>query len=222
MDDILIYSKTYEQHLVLVDAVLKRMIQFKTHLKASKCEFAKDTISYIGHVFTRDGIKCDPGKSNAIRLYKRPGNVSDMRSFLGLVGYYRKFIKDFSKVVKPLTDMTKEMSKEDAKKAYSTWTPAALQAFETLKTALMSEPILGHPDWTKEFQVRTDACKDGLGAVLCQKNDDGLERVVAYASRVLRDPETRYHSYEQEMLAVVWAVRYLVVRSGYGISFRDL
>ncbi|KAI3748391.1 hypothetical protein L6452_11427 [Arctium lappa] len=184
--------KEHEQHLQAVLSLLKRE---KLYAKFSKCEFWLREVQFLGHVVTQEGIKVDPTKVDAIKRWEPPRTPSEVRSFLGLAGYYRRFIEDFSRIVTPLTSLTKKGVKFE-------WKPAQEEAFEVLKEKLSTAPILTLPEGTEGFVVYSDASKLGLGCVLMQQG-----KFIAYASRQLKDHEKRYPTHDLELAAVVFALK---------------
>ncbi|XP_071905663.1 uncharacterized protein [Coffea arabica] len=171
IDDILIYSKTREEHVKHLEVVLQIVREHKLYAKFSKCEFWLDEISFLGHRVSKDGIVVDPAKVEAVMNWKQPETPTQVRSFLGLAGYYRRFIQDFSKIVGPMTELTKKGNK-------FIWTPKCESSFQELKKRLTSAPILVLPDGGKGYTVYSDASKEGLGCVLMQM---GKANVVADA-----------------------------------------
>ena len=177
-------------------------------MKPSKCFFFKEEIEYLGHVVSGKGISTNPKKIEAVSKWPTPRTVYDVRSFLGFVGYYRRFIKNFSRITKPIREVItglENQSKRAAKKTYIEWTDAADVAFENLKTMCVSTPILAYPNYQLPFTLHTDSSTDGLGAVLYQKQDGKL-RVIAYASRSVSKAEANYPAHKLEFLALKWAV----------------
>ncbi|MCG8048682.1 MAG: RNase H-like domain-containing protein, partial [Candidatus Thiodiazotropha endolucinida] len=214
LDDILIFSETFEDHLDRLEAVFSRLQQHGLKLKPSKCEFFKTSVSYLGHVVSQDGVETDPDKLKALTSWPVPQNVKQLRSFLGFTGYYRRFIKDYARLAKPLNDLlvghpTNPGSDKKKKKKRDKvpWQWGALQqsAFDTLKEKLSSPPVLAYADFKRPFIVHTDASTEGLGAVLYQVHN-GLEHVIAYASRGLRSSEKNYPAHKLEFLCLKWAV----------------
>lgn len=199
LDDIVIFSPTLAEHLEHIDQVLGRLHQFGLVIAVDKCTFAAGEISYLGHIVSRSGLQVDPQKIQAINDMPTPTNLQQLRSILGSAGYYRHFVRDYSKMVAPLTALSK-------KGAEWQWTETQQQALDGVKAALSSPPILAHPDYSRPFTVYSDFSKNGLGAILAQVGDDGRERVCAYASRRTTDTEAKYCSYKGELLAVLFAV----------------
>ena len=184
LDDIIVYSKTPEEHLERLEAVFQKIGKAGLKLKPSKCEFFKSRITYLGHIVSNEGIAMDPKKIKAIQLWPRPTTVTEVRKFTGLTNYYRKFIHGYAKVECPLHDL---VSGKNAKKKNSSikWTTDCEVAFHKLKELCSSTPVLAYPDYKQKFKLYTDASENGLGAVLTQIKDDNMERPVAYASRTL-------------------------------------
>ncbi|WVZ75642.1 hypothetical protein U9M48_023679 [Paspalum notatum var. saurae] len=178
IDDILIYSKNEKEHEEHLRIVLTRLREHKLYAKFSKCAFWLKEVSFLGHILSEKGVAVDPSKVEDALNWKQPETVTEIRSFLSLVGYYCRFIKDFSKTAKPMTSLTK-------KNAKYMWSPNCEEAFQTLKKLLTSAPVLAQPDVTKPFDVYCDASGNGLGCVLMQEG-----RVIAYASRQLRKHES--------------------------------
>ena len=208
LDDIIIFSDTKEEHLKRLEAVFQKLCAAGLKLKPSKCFFFREEIEYVGHVVSGKGISTNPKKIEAVSKWPTPKTVYDVRSFLGFVGYYRRFIKNFSRITKPIREVItglENQSKRSAKKTYIEWSDAADVAFEHLKTMCVSTPILAYPDYQLPFTLHTDSSTDGLGAVLYQKQDGKL-RVIAYASRSVSKAESNYPAHKLEFLALKWAV----------------
>ena len=201
IDDILVFSKTFEEHLTHLEQIFNRLRQAGLRLKLKKCTFAQPKVEYLGHVVTRDGIEVDPKKVEAVKGFPQPTNLKTLRSFLGLASYYRRFIPNFSKEARPLHSLT-------GKNAPFVWTPTCQQAFDKLKQLLTNAPVLAFPNFELDFILETDASGDGLGAVLAQKHQDGGIRPVAFASRTLQPHEKNYGATELEALGVVWAAKH--------------
>ena len=208
LDDVIIFASSPQQHLERLAAVFNKLSAAGLKLKPSKCSFFQKDISYLGHHISEEGIATDAKKIQAVQEWPTPTTVSEVRSFLGFVGYYRRFIKGFSAIARPLTDLTKGLesqSKKIAKKTKVQWGEKEEESFQTLKEACTSTPILGFPDYTLPFILHTDASTFGLGAVLYQKQKDGT-RVIAYASRSLSRSEANYTPHKLEFLALKWAI----------------
>ena len=195
IDDILIYSKSDEEHAEHLRVVLELLKEKKLYAKLSKCEFWLSEVSFLGHVISKNGIAVDPTKVEAVSQWEAPKNASEIRSFLGLAGYYRKFIEGFSKLALPLTKLTR-------KGQMFVWDVECEKGFQELKRRLTSAPILILPNPTKSFVVYCDASLMGLGGVLMQD-----KQVVAYASRQLKVHERNYPTHDLELAAVVFVLK---------------
>ncbi|XP_072093102.1 transposon Tf2-1 polyprotein isoform X3 [Arachis hypogaea] len=206
IDDILVYSKTEEEHTDHLRTVLQILRDRKLYAKLSKCEFWKSEVKFLGHVVSKQGIAVDPAKVEAVMNWERPTSVTEIRSFLGLARYYRRFIKGFSQLALPLTKLTR-------KDTPFIWTPECEGSFQELKHRLTTAPVLVLPEPSEPFEVYCDASLKGLGCVLMQH-----QNVVAYASRQLRPHEMNYPTHDLELAAVVFALKiwrhYL-----YGVKF---
>lgn len=200
LDDIVVYSKTAEEHIQRLQMVFERLRTAGLKLKPEKCVFLQKSVSFLGHVISEKGVATDPAKIEAVTSWPTPTSLTEVRAFTGLASYYRRFIKDFSKIAAPLHAMTK-------KNVRFSWSPEAQRAFEQLKEALTSPPVLAMPTDNDEFYIDCDAAEKSIGAVLSQKQQ-GQERVIAYASRSLDARETRYCITRKELLAVVHFLRY--------------
>jgi hypothetical protein len=172
LDDILVYSASWEQHLTHLRQVLLTLRQNQLFAKLSKCAFAQTSISYLGHIISEQGVATDPEKTAAMEKWPQSTNATELRGFLGLTGYYRKFVKNYALIAKPLTAFL-------TKKGFL-WTEQATLAFNQLKQAMVSTPVLALPNFEQPFSVETDACDTGIGAVLTQGNHP-----VAYLSKSL-------------------------------------
>lgn len=192
-DDILIFGKNQEDHDRTLAATFKTLQDSGLKLNRSKCEFNSDRITFFGLLFSKAGISPDPGKVSAIRETQRPSNVSEVRSFLGMTAYCSRFIPDYSTVSEPLCRLTR--SNTDWQ-----WESEQQNAFEKLKTLLSSDIVISYYNPNKPIEVVVDASPVGLGAILTQEDN-----VVAFASRSLSGPESRYSQTEREALAIVWA-----------------
>jgi hypothetical protein len=195
LDDILIYSKSEEEHEHHLRLVLKVLREHQLYAKLSKCSFYQKHIHYLGHIMSEQGIAIDPEKIEAIRGWPTPRNVSNIRSFMGLVGYYRTFIVGFSKITHPITYLQKKGTKFE-------WTLKCEKNFNLLKELLTSAPVLKIVDPDESFVVCTDACKEGLGGVLTQNG-----HVIGYESRNLKEHERNYATHDLERVAIVHALR---------------
>jgi hypothetical protein len=195
IDDILVYSHSEEAHEDHLRLVLQKLRDNQLYAKFSKCDFWLKEVAFLGHIITNGGIKVDPSKISEILNWKQPTDVSKIRSFLELAGYYRRFIEGFSKIVKPLTSLL-EKGKEFK------WDEACQKCFEELKERLTTAPVLIMPDIHKGFDVYCDASDLGLGCVLMQEG-----KMIAYASRQLRKHEKNYPTHYLELAIVVHALK---------------
>jgi hypothetical protein len=191
IDDILIYSKNEEEHVQHLWIVLTRLREHQLYAKFSKCAFWLEEIQFLGHILSAKGIAVDPSKVKDILEWKPQTTVHQVRSFLGLAGYYCRFILDFSKLVKPITSLLKNGTKFN-------WSSRCIESFEQLKMLLTTAPVLAQPDIEKPFDVYCDVSGNGLGRVLMQEG-----RVIAYASRQLRRHEEHYPTHDSELADVV-------------------
>ncbi|XP_072166477.1 uncharacterized protein [Diadema setosum] len=201
IDDILVFSETWEEHLDSLQAVLSRLADAGLTAKPSKCHVGFKTLDFLGHVVGGGTLKPHPEKVEQILQAEVPQTKREVRAFLGLAGYYRKFIPNFAAIAAPLSDLTK---KDRANRV--DWGPLEEQAFNTLKSRLTSSPILHLPDHESPFILATDASDVGIGAVLMQRVE-GEKFPIAYISRKLSDTERRYAVIERECLAIAWAVK---------------
>lgn len=193
-DDILIYSDSLEKHHEHLRQVFEVMRRNNLYAKNSKCEFVTERVEYLGHFIEAKGVSTDPNKVKAVQDWPQPANLKQLRGFLGLAGYYRRFVKSFGGIARPITALTKKDS--------FMWSGEAQEAFTEVKRALCNAPVLALPDFSKQFVVETDACGCGIGAVLMQ---DG--HPLAYISRHLKGKQLHLSIYEKELLAVVFAVQ---------------
>jgi hypothetical protein len=194
-DDILVYSRSEDEHTKHLHTVLQRLRDHRLYAKFSKCDFWLREIKFLGHTISQDGIAVDPKKVQEVMDWKPPTTVRQIRSFLGLAGYYRRFIPDFSRTAKLMTEFLKKGVKFD-------WSQKCEDAFHALRQHLTTAPVLAQPDNTKSFDVYCDASGTGLGCVLMQDN-----RVIAYVSRALRPDEQNYPTHDLELAAVVHALK---------------
>ncbi|KAA0042391.1 ty3-gypsy retrotransposon protein [Cucumis melo var. makuwa] len=195
IDDILIYSKTEAEHEEHLHQVLETLRANRLYAKFSKCEFWLKKVSFLGHVVSSEGVSVDPAKIETVTNWPRPSTVDKIRSFLVLVGYYRRFVEDFSRIASPLTQLTR-------KGTPFVWSPACEGSFQELKQKLVAAPVLTVSDGSGSFVIYSDASKKGLGCVLMQQG-----KVVAYASRQLKSHEQNYPTHDLELAAVVFALK---------------
>jgi hypothetical protein len=194
-DDILIYSKTFADHLLHLQSVLEVLEHHRLFAKLSKCRFAVDEVDYLGHLISQQGVRADPSKLEAMATWPLPHNVKSLRGFLGLTGYYRKFIRNYGSLAAPLTSLLK-------KNAFH-WTPSATTAFQSLKQAMLLPPVLRLPDFNQPFVIECDASGSGLGAVLMQDRQP-----IAFLSKALKGRALLLSTYEKELLSLVTAVQH--------------
>ncbi|GKV15510.1 hypothetical protein SLEP1_g26297 [Rubroshorea leprosula] len=191
IDDILVYPASHALHEKHLRTVLETLRRERLFAKFKKCEFWLDNVAFLGHVVTKDGISVDPQKIEAVVDWKRPNSVAEIRSFLGLASYYRRFVGDFSRIALPMSRLIRKDTKFE-------WTPECEKSFLTLKEKLIIAPVLALPINGEKFTIYSDASKKGLGCVLMQK-----DRVIAYASRQLKPYEENYPTHDLELAAVV-------------------
>jgi hypothetical protein len=192
LDDIIIFSRTWEEHLQRVDHVMERLRKFKLKAKLQKCQFGARSINYLGHVISADGIAPDPSKIRTIQTLPNPQNVSELRAFLGFVGYYRRFIDQYAEIAEPLNQLLKKNKPYD-------WTEECSRAVQTFKERLASAPLLRRPDFHKPFTVVCDASNVGMGAVLEQMDEHGEPQPISYWSKTLNPAQRNYATPEREM-----------------------
>ena len=215
------FNQTPEEHLVRLQAVFDKLKAAGLKLKPSKCELFRKQINYLGHVVGHKGVITDPEKIEAVTEWPRPTTVTEVRSFLGFVGYYRRFIPNFSKVAKPLNILLQnwEGTSNQKKKFKVEWGPEQQESFETLQRFCTEAPILALADFKAPFILHTDASSDGLGAMLYQ-HQDGQRRVIAYAPRSLSPSERNYPAQKLEFLTLKWAITYRFHKYLYGAEFQ--
>lgn len=199
LDDIIIMSASLQEHLVHLTKVFQRLRETNFKIQLDKSEFLRREVAYLGHIVTPEGVKPNPEKIAAIKKYPIPTTTKEIKSFLGLLGYYRKFIKDFARLTKPLTLCLKK----DAKIQH---TPQFVKCFEDCKNVLINEPVLQYPDFTKPFILTTDASNVSVAGILSQ-GTIGSDKPIAYISRTLNNSEQAYSTIEKELLAIVWATK---------------
>jgi hypothetical protein len=200
VDDILILGETLEEHNSKLRNVFQTLREFNITIELDKCEFLKEELSYLGHIVTTNGVKPDEKKIAAVIDFPMPKSQKDIKSSLGLAGYYRRFIDNFSAIARPLTDLLKkdQLWKCGEKEQSS---------FDMLKSRLTKAPLLQYPDFNRPFIVTTDASGYAIGAILSQ-GKLGSDKPIAYASRTLNGAEVNYATVEKELLAIVWACKH--------------
>lgn len=233
IDDLIVFSPTLEEHEERLMRVLNRLKEFGLKLSPGKCRFFQTSVKYLGHIVSEKGIETDPDKVAALKTWPKPNDLKGLRTFLGFCGYYRRFVKDYSRIVKPLNELTagypplRKHTKTavNPEKYYNPkdtfgdrWTPACQAAFDTIIEKLTTAPILGFADPKLSYILHTDASTSGLGAALYQEQQ-GQKRVVAYASRGLSRCESRYPAHKLEFLALKWAVTEKFQDYLYGNTF---
>jgi len=216
LDDIIVYSSTWEEHLTRLEAVFRRLKEYGLKLKPSKCNFVQTEVKYLGHIVSENGIKTDPDKVSVVVNWPTPTTTKALQSFLGFLGFYRRYIQDFSKIARPLNNLLKGSNDKKNKRKYTkfVWGDEQQAAFEELKKRL----VLGYADYTLPFELQVDASTVGLGAVLYQKQKGNM-RVIAYASRRTSNAEQNYPAHKLEFLALKWAIVEKFHDYLYGQSF---
>ena len=199
IDDFLVFSSTLQDHLEHLQEVINRLREVNLKLNPKKYKFVREEVDYLGHVITAEGLKPNPQLTDAVQKFPQPKNLQDVRRFLGMASYYRRFVPNFAKIAQPLHQLT-------AKNVPFNLMAECEAAFLSLKTQLVTPPVLAYPSFTKDFTLETDASIQGLGAVLSQVQDNGKLHPVAYASRALNPSEKNYSVTGLETLAVMWAL----------------
>ena len=202
LDDLVVFSNSWPEHLEHLRAVLQRLREAKLTAKPTKCQIAMNQCVYLGHRVGNGEIEPEASKLKAVSDFLQPETKKDVRAFLGLTGYYRKFIPNYATIALPLTDLTKKSLPNAV-----VWTAACGTAFGELKRRLTCAPVLKSPDFSKQFILQTDASERGIGAVLSQRTSDGEEHPIAYYSRKLLPREEKYATVEKECLAIKLGVQ---------------
>lgn len=205
-NDILVYSSDKEHHKEHLRLVLEKLAEHELYANRKKCEFGKESIGYLGHVITQEGVQVDKDKVQAILEWPIPANLRELRGFLGMTGYYRKFVYRYAQIAQPLTDQLR--------KDNFGWGPEATKAFQQLKQTLVQPHVLRLPDFKQPFVLEADASGKGVGAVLMQTN-----RPVAYFSKLLGARGQQKSVYEKELIAIVLVVEALSARETLCDSF---
>ncbi|KMQ89174.1 enzymatic polyprotein endonuclease reverse [Lasius niger] len=200
LDDIVLYASSLQEHKNKFDKLAERLRKANLKLQPDKCEFLRKEVGYLGHIISDEGVKPDPAKIRAVKEFPKPHHAKNIKQFLGLAGYYRRFIHNFSKIAQPLTNLLK-------KDEPFVWQTKQEEAFVQLRDALCTEPILQYPDFTKPFVVTTDASGHAIGGILSQ-GTIGKDLPIAYSSRLLNNAERNYSTIEKELLAIVYCVNY--------------
>ena len=221
LDDVIIYSTTFEEHIEHIRQVLRRLREKGIKLNASKCNLFRSEVKYLGRIVSNDGYRMDEESVEAVRKLKdiAPKTVGEVRHILGLLGYHRRHIQDFASLAKPLTDLLifnndikektdvhkKGLDKTLSSREKITWNPEHQKSLEILISLITNLPILAYPDFSEEFFIHTDASSNGLGCILYQ-NQAGKNRVIGFGSHSLLPAEKKYHSTKLEFLALKWAI----------------
>lgn len=199
IDDIVICTSSFEEHVSILKRVYEKLKHANLTINMQKSQFCRSELKYLGYVVDRFGLRTDPSKVEVIMNFPTPGDQKELKRFLGLAGWYRRFINNFSQVARPLTRLT-------SRKVKFHWTPEAEESFNTLKSALISAPILRCPDFSQPFYLHTDASSFAIGVVLMQKGEEGVEHPIAYSSRTLNAQEVNYTATERELLAILYGL----------------
>lgn len=200
LDDILVYSSTWEEHLDHLRFVLTQLQHANLTANIKKCSFAQPVVEYLGYLITSDGVRINPEKISPIMDYPVPRTTKDVKRFLGLCGWYRQYVPHFATLIEPLNDCLRKGKK-------FIWDYEQQQAFNTIKQLIADATALSLPDFEKKFILRTDSSDVGLGAVLAQIDKNDVEQPIAFASRTLSKAERSYHATEKECLGIVWALK---------------
>lgn len=200
LDDIIVYSANFPAHLEHLQEVFDRLRAANLKLKPSKCHFAQKQVTFLGHVVSAGGLRPDPNNVEKVKQWPTPDSPTTVRAFLGLCSYYRRFIYQYANLSEPLHALTQ-------KGKIFCWTETEQKAFDALRHALSSAPILSYPDFSREFLLFTDASNLAIGCVLSQMNDKNMENVIAYGSHVLTKREKCWSTYDRELWAIVWSIR---------------
>ena len=199
LDDIIIFSRSFEEHVENLKEVFERLKEANLKLSPKKCHFFKKQVKFLGHIVSENGVSTDPSKIQAVKDWPVPKNVKEVRSFVGLTSYYRKFISNYADKARPLHKITEKNQK-------FVWTESCQQSFEELKSALITAPVLAYPSRYDLFILDTDASNVGMGAVLSQIQN-GVEKVICYFSKTFSKSERRYCVTRRELLAVVASIK---------------
>lgn len=199
LDDIIIVTSSFEEHLRLLELVFTRLSEANLTINFEKCQFFRPSLKYLGFIVDSRGLHTDPSKVNAMNEYPQPRTSTEVKRFMGMASWYRRFIKDFATIAAPIHDVVAGVAKGKS----INWTPDADKAFKALKNALANSPVLTTPDFTKPFTIHCDASNTGVGAVLSQGLD---EAPIAYASMKLTHEHKNYTTTEKECFAVLFGV----------------
>ena len=202
IDDVVIFSRNEAEHVRHLQIVFERLDKYNLRLNPGKCVFGMREVKLLGFIVSADGLRADPDKVTAITRMQAPASLAEARSFLGMTGYYRQCIQDYAKISEPLVYLTKKNVRFE-------WTDKQQHAFDALKQALVSDHVMAHPQTDQPYLLYTDACDYAIGAILCQKDEVGVERPVVYLSKQLSDTQRRWATIEKEAYAVVYALKQL-------------
>jgi hypothetical protein len=211
MDDIIVFSSSLQEHLESLEKIFNTLNKYNLKLQIDKCEFLCKEVAFLGHIVTASGVKPNPAKIEVIKNFPLPKTITELQSFLGILGYYRRFIKDYAKITKPLT------SQPQKGKKVPQLTDEYIQTFERCKGLLTDSTLLAYPDFKKTFILTTDASNYAVGAVLSQ-GVVGQDRPIAFASRTLQKSEINYSTIEKELLAIIYATKHFRPYL-YGVKF---
>ncbi len=198
VDDLNVHSENWEDHLRHLEAVLSKLREVNLKLNPGKCCFATESIVFLGYVVNKEGTKLDPKKIDEVLRFPEPTTVTSVRSFLGLIGYYRKYVRGYSRLAGSLFDLMK-------KDVAFVWNQDCQQAFDSLKRALVDAPILVRPNFKRPFCLDVDWSTKGVSAILSQK-EGRFKKVVAYASKGLNVAQRKFHPMEGECYALIWGI----------------
>ena len=198
LDDIVLTTETFEEHVEMLRKLLLKIKNARLTINRDKSNFCCNKVKFLGFLVNENGLMIDPDKTEPVRNYPMPKNLRQLRRFLGVASWYRRFLKDYAKIVEPLNNLTRKLKK-------FIWVDEQETAFNTIKKLLAEAPMLHRPVPGIEFEIHTDACDTGLGAVILQRID-GVERVISYASRSLHTNEILFTTTEKECLAIKWAI----------------
>jgi len=200
VDDLNVHSENWGEHLQHLNVVLCKLREVNLKPNPNKCCFVAKSITFLGHVVSKEGTRPDPGKIETVLHFSTPKTVTSVRSFLGLTGYYRKYIRGYSRLAGPLFELTR-------KDVALVWDVGCQQAYQALKAALVDAPVLTRPDFRRTFRLDVNWSPKGVGAILSQK-EGRFEKVVAYASKSLTEAQRKFHPMEGECYALIWGVMY--------------
>ena len=202
LDDVIVFSKSPEEHAEHLKQIFDAFREAGLTLKEKKCHFAKSALNLLGYVVSNEGISAQPEKTEAISNLLSPNDVSEIRSFLGMCGYYRQLVPHFAQIAEPLHQLTR-------KGVVWRWADKQEESFQSLKRALVTSPIMAYPDTSKSYILYTDACDYAVGAILCQEDDEGIERPIQYVSHQLTSTQRKWATIEKEAFGVVYAIKKL-------------